>query len=90
MHRRHTMEPAGERGRDSVQTRMLQALVAFATIMTGAAMALAQTVTPDDPGIAEPGPVTNGAEAWWWWIAIAVIAVVVISLAMRRRGRGPR
>ncbi|WP_349369221.1 hypothetical protein [Salinarimonas sp.] len=75
--------------RVSVQTRMLQALVAFSTIMAGAAVALAQTVTPDDPGVAEPAPVTTGLEAWWWVIVIAVLAAIVIWFAMRRRGRGP-
>lgn len=81
---------AGERGRISVQTRMLQALVAFVTIMTGAAVALAQAVTPDDPGVQErPGPVTEGLEAWWWIIVIAVVAAVVIWYAQRRT-RGPR
>lgn len=73
----------------SVQTRMLQALVAFATIMTGVSVALAQTVTPDDPGIAEPGPTTTGLEAWWWVIVIVVLAAIVIWFAMRRRGRPP-
>ncbi|MGP9820823.1 hypothetical protein ACTZWW_12480 [Salinarimonas sp. NSM] len=74
----------------SVQTRMLQALVAFATIMTGAAVALSQTVTSDDPGIAAPGPTTGGLESWWWVVVIVVLAVVAIWYAQRRRPRGPR
>ncbi|WP_029029499.1 hypothetical protein [Salinarimonas rosea] len=85
---------AGENAARSVQTRMLQALVAFVTIMTGAAVALAQTVTPDDPGIAEPGPTTDGLDSWWWIVVIVVLAVVVIWYAQRRRRhgstRGPR
>ncbi|WP_372426405.1 hypothetical protein [Salinarimonas chemoclinalis] len=74
----------------SVQTRMLRALVAFVTIMTGAAVAVAQTVTPDDPGIAEPGPAIGGLESWWWVVIVVVLAVVVVWYAQRRRGRGPR
>ncbi|MGJ3264605.1 MAG: hypothetical protein ACFE0R_15365 [Salinarimonas sp.] len=83
---------APQRFRLSVQTRMLHALVAFATIMTGAAVALAQTVTPDDPGIAEPGPTASGLEAWWWIIVIVVLAAIAIWYAQRRRAgsRGPR
>lgn len=73
----------------SVQTRMLQALVAFATIMAGVSVALAQTLTPADPGIAEPGPTTTGLESWWWVIVIVVLAAIVIWFAMRRRGRPP-
>lgn len=73
----------------SVQTRMLRALVAFATIMAGAAIAVAQTVSPADPGIAEPGP-TIGFAPWWWVVALVILALVVIGWAMKRRRPGPR
>lgn len=87
---RRPSAPPASRPPGSVQTRMLQALVAFVTIMVGASLAVAQTVTPDDPGVAPPGPVTTGLDSWWWIVVLVVLAVLVTWWAMRRRGRGRR
>lgn len=75
----------------AVHMRMAQALVAFTTLMVGIAVGVAQTLTPDQPGVAPPAPQTApGFQIWWFLVAIVIIAAIWIGVGMMRSRRTPR
>lgn len=74
-----------------LSTRFSRKLVAGATLAIGLASgtAVAQTLTPDQPGVAPPAPQTAPAfEIWWFLVAILVIAAIWIAFGMMRKSRG--